>query len=153
MFDIQLIFTVQKNAQIISIYQFIMCSRYLFICSPTSRYVIHYLFMLSFIITVYYGNYRSEWLLGVKVTWYVTCDRRREHLSLFTTLPLLCFTDPPFSPFGKQRRTFVAIRMRTAPTTIIMCSRLRIWKLSLRPLRNCFSNNDTEFSFFLLFLH
>lgn len=30
--------------------------------------------MLSFIITVYYGNYESEWLLGVKVTWYASWD-------------------------------------------------------------------------------
>lgn len=142
-------FPYRRKALIILIYQFIMRSRYLCMCSPTSRYDIHYLFMLSFIITVYYGNYWSERLLGVKVTWYVTCDDRREHLSICPTFPPTKWARPfPRTPtLRKRRRAIVAIRMRTAPTTIIMCSRLRICKLSQRPLRNCFSNNDVELSF------
>lgn len=133
-----------------------MCSRYVCIWSSTSRFNIHYQFMLSFIITVYYGNYLSEWLLGVKVTWYVTCDDRGEYFSLCPTLPLLdvlSITIPPVFPsLWKRRRVFVAIQMRTAPTAIIMCTRLRIWKLSRRPLRNCFSNNDTAFFSFMKFM-
>lgn len=142
----------RQIVRIIPIYQFIMRFRYPCICSPTSRYDIHYLFMLSFIITVYYGNYQSEWLLGVKVTWYVTCDDRREHFFPCPTLPLpIRSLSLPFHqffpPFGNRRPAFVAIWMRTAPTMIIMCTRLRIWKLSRQPLSNCFSNNDTQLSF------